>query len=521
MNFLILHAPILIIAIPLLAAFATLLISKISPKLRNIFVITVLSFVLFLVLLLAHQVYTSGMQVYVLGSNQTTVATPSGYSIPVRIMLTVDGASIFMAIITAIVSLVGAIYSLSFMKKYSGLDKYYTLLLLMSVGMFGMEFTGDMFNLFVFLEILSISSCALVAFWTHKGEPSEAAFKYMVLSCIGALFVLFATALFYGQYNALNIAMIASRMKYSLLDKIALGLLVAVFAMKCGAVPMHMWTPDAYSKAPAPITAMLVVASQASLYALFRGVFTLYNVTLNCLTVGWIIIILGVLSMFIGVTMALPQHDVKRLMAYHAISQTGYMLLGIGVGLAVLGDTNALNSYGLMAMKGGLFHIINHAMYKGLLFLTAGAIFYVTGTRDLNKMGGLAHKMPLTAIFFMIGALSIAGMPPFNGFASKIMIYESVYKFNPVLSILAMVVSILTLASFVKVFHSAFMGPQLPEYKNVKEVPKSMLIGMGILSFMIILFGVFPDIVVNTIVAPAANALVNQGSYITKILGGA
>jgi len=136
-------------------------------------------------------------------------------------------------------------------------------------------------------------------------------------------------------------------------------------------------------------------------------------------------------------------------------------------------------------------------------------------------MGGLGHNMKYTMIFFIIGALAIAGIPPFNGFASKLMIYESVFAFNPILSIIAMVVSILTLASFVKVFHSIFMGPKLPEYENVKEAPAPMLIGMAILACIVIAFGLFPQQVVDTLIVPAAHALVNQGAYISAVLGGA
>ncbi len=383
------------------------------------------------------------------------------------------------------------------------------------------EFTGDIFNFFVFLEIASIASVALIAFRSNlSGEPAEAGFKYMVVSSIAALMVLFAVGLFYGQYDVLNMATIASVMQFTQLDKIALILLVTVLAMKAGSVPMHMWTPDAYSEAPAPITMILVAASQASLYALFRVTFSLYNITLNTVVIGWIIIILGVLSMFIGVTMAIIQKDIKRLMAYHAISQTGYMLLGVGVGLAVLANPVALESFGIKAMEGGIFHIMNHAMYKGLLFLTAGALFYRTGTRDLNKMGGLAHNMSYTTVFFIIGAAAIAGIPPFNGFASKLIIYESVYQFNPLLSIIAMLVSILTLASFVKVFHSAFLGPKLEQYQKVEEVPKSMVVAMATLACIIVFFGLFPDVIVDNLVHPAVMALINQVNYTSAILGG-
>jgi len=516
------HAPALVIALPLLAAFLVPIIGRFNrSKGLGWFVSIILGLSLLMTLLMANHILSNGPLIYVFGGSEPGLTLPSGYTIPIRIIFQIDGMGIFMGIITAVVSFLGAVYSISFMEQHSGLEKYYTLLLLLTVGMFGIEFTGDIFNFFVFLEIASIASVALIAFRSNlSGEPAEAGFKYMVVSSIAALMVLFAVGLFYGQYDVLNMATIASVMQFTQLDKIALILLVTVLAMKAGSVPMHMWTPDAYSEAPAPITMILVAASQASLYALFRVTFSLYNITLNTVVIGWIIIILGVLSMFIGVTMAIIQKDIKRLMAYHAISQTGYMLLGVGVGLAVLANPVALESFGIKAMEGGIFHIMNHAMYKGLLFLTAGALFYRTGTRDLNKMGGLAHNMSYTTVFFIIGAAAIAGIPPFNGFASKLIIYESVYQFNPLLSIIAMLVSILTLASFVKVFHSAFLGPKLEQYQKVEEVPKSMVVAMATLACIIVFFGLFPDVIVDNLVHPAVMALINQVNYTSAILGG-
>lgn len=515
------HSPALVMALPLLAAFLTPVVGRFNRKILGWFISVILGLTLGITILMAIQILTNGSMIYVFGGSDAGLTLPSGYTVPIRIIFHIDGMGIFMGLITAVVSFLAAIYSLSFMQKESGLEKYYALLLLLATGMFGMEFTGDIFNFFVFLEIASISSVALIAFRsTFAGEPAEAGFKYMVVSSISALMVLFAVGLFYGQYDVLNMATIASVMQFTQLDKIALILLVTVLSMKAGSVPMHMWTPDAYSEAPAAITMVLVAASQASLYALFRVCFSLYNISLNTVTIGWIIIILGVLSMFIGVTMAIIQKDIKRLMAYHAISQTGYMLLGVGVGLAVLSNPVALNSFGIKAMEGSIFHIMNHAMYKGLLFLTAGALFYRTGTRDLNKMGGLANNMIYTTIFFIIGAAAIAGIPPFNGFASKLIIYESVFKFNPLLSIIAMLVSILTLASFVKVFHSAFLGPKLEQYKKVQEVPKSMLFAMATLACIIVIFGLFPDVIVKNLVHPAVMALINQTNYTATILGG-
>ena len=255
------------------------------------------------------------------------------------------------------------------------------------------------------------------------------------------------------------------------------------------------------------------------MYAAFRVCFTLYGGVIDYLAVGWIIVILGLLTMFVGVTMAVFQKDVMRFMSYHAISQLGYMWVGVGVGLAVLGNSALLATYGRDAMTGGIFHILNHAMYKPLLFFTGGALFHYTGTRDLTKMGGLAHKMKWTTILYIIGTLSISGIPPLNGFSSKILIYESVYQFHPILTITGIIVSILTLASFTKAFHSAFMGAELPEYKMVKEVPKSMIIGMAILAAGIVFITLFPGQIVQWILHPAADALINHGAYISSVTG--
>ena len=253
-DFLLQHSPALVVAIPLIGAFITPLVSKFNDKIRNIFVIVIAGFTCILVFLLAYDVFTNGIRTYIFGAQNLTLPV-------VRILFEVDALSAFMAIISAILALFAIIYSWTFMKENTGLDKYYTLLLLMIAGMLGMELTGDMFNFFVFIEITSIAACALIAFWTDKAKSVEAGFKYIMISSIGALFVLFSVALFYGQYNALNFAVIADAIQYTFLDKIALVLLIAALAMKAGVVPMHMWLPDAYSKAPSSVTFVLIGAT--------------------------------------------------------------------------------------------------------------------------------------------------------------------------------------------------------------------------------------------------------------------
>jgi multicomponent Na+:H+ antiporter subunit D len=519
LHFLTTHAPALIVALPLLAAFAIPLVSRAGYSARNIFNLAILGATAFLVAILAVDVYSTGIRVYTFGATLPEMALPVGYTVPVRIMFEVDGMSMFMGIVITTVALASLLYSLQFLKGQSGQPRFYSLMMLLYVGMMGLAFTGDMFNMFVFLEVASIAGTGLAAYRTRMADAVEGGFKYIVISAISALMVLFAIGILYAQYNVLSIAALAHYMEYGMLDMMALGLLAGAFVMKLAGVPLHMWAPDTYTVAPAGTTPMILAASYTSMYALYRVTFTLYGGHIDTAAIGWIVIIVGVLSMFIGVMMAVHQTDIKRMMAYHAVSQGGYMLLGVGVGLAVIADPIALASYGRDAINGGVFHIINHVFYKALLFMTAEAIFFRIGTRDTNKMGGLARNMKWTAIFYGIGALAISGIPPFNGFASKLLIYQSVLNFNPVLSAIAMFVSLVTLASFAKVFYAAFTGPEMPAYRGVREVPRAMLIGMGILAACVVFFGIFPGLIVDTIVAPATEALINQGGYISAVMG--
>ena len=520
-TFVMRHLPALLIAVPLFAAFLMPIVGGAGRAVRNAWVLLGALATSAVGLALAWKVLATGTVLYVFGAAAPHVPLPmdSG-GIPIRIVFQIDALSALMVVIASLSSLGITIYSLAAESKQSGLETFYAMLFLLVAGVLGMVSTGDLFNFFVFLEISSLAGAALVAYRVDNGVAVEAGLKYALLSTLGALAVLTAIGILIGQYNALNLATLASRMQFTTLDKLALVLLAVPLAMKCGAVPMHFWTPDSYTTAPSSVTAFLVVSSQASLYGLFRILFTLYGPLLSWATFGWFLIVLGVLSMFVGVTMAIPQKDVKRLMAYHAVSQTGYMLLGVGVGLAVLGNADALAQYGKTAMAGGLFHIINHAMYKGLLFLTAGAVFYRAGTRNLNKLGGLGHDMPWTMVCFMIGALAIAGVPPFNGFASKLLIYESVFRFSPFLSIIAMIVSILTLASFVKVFHSMFLGPRRAEFAAVREVPAPMLAGMALLAVFVVAAGLAPQPFIDRLIQPAVEALVDRAGYVAAILGG-
>ncbi|MDD2452612.1 MAG: proton-conducting transporter membrane subunit [Synergistaceae bacterium] len=514
------HLPALILIIPLFGAFIAPVCSLGGKTARNILLVAISFLTLIVAFMLWRHVLANGISYYVMGGDKFNLSLPSGMALPVRIILEVDAFSAFMALCGAIVSFAGALFSVNYMNRFTGMGRFVSLYCLLTAGMIGMMVTGDIFNFFIFIEISSIASFGLIAFWRDKPTAIEASFKYALISQVGSMFILIAAGALYGRYNMLNMAAIGSVLKMGSMEKLVLVFLVGSLAMKCGTFPMHMWLPDAYAEAPTGVTCLLVAVSQASLYGLMRVCFSIYGATMGSSFIPWMLIVFGLASMFFGVSMAVVQHEIKRLMGYHSVSQVGYMLLGLGVGLLVLDDARAMADYGFTAIKGGVFHIFNYTMYKALLFLTAGAIYYATGKKDLNEMGGLARRMPYTTFMFVIAAAAISGLPPFNGFVSKLLIYESSFAVHPFLAVVALVTSVLTLASFVKVFQTAFLGPEKSSLAKVQEVPAAMLIGMVVLTAAILGASLFPSWTLSTLVEPAARALVDQSGYIGAILGG-
>ena len=292
------------------------------------------------------------------------------------------------------------------------------------------------------------------------------------------------------------------------------------FGLKAAIIPFHAWLPDAHSSAPSPISAMLsgVLIKAVGIYVIIRLFFNMFEITEG---MAILITTLGTLSMAIGVFLAIGQWDIKRLLAYHSISQMGYVILSVGIGLILI-SRGVKYEVAILAITGGIFHLINHAAFKGLLFLNAGAIEYTTGTRNLKEMGGLAKSMPVTSATSFVASLSISGIPPFNGFFSKlIIIIAAVMAGFYLLAVLAVIVSIITLASFLKFQRYAFYNKN-DEKKNqqVKEVPFPMLFSMIILSIVCLLLSllVFPSIR-EAILTPAVDILIDPGKYSLHIIG--
>ena len=507
------HFPIYAVMVLFLGAFVTMVCGTRPSKnpnnpagLRAWIALCATGVSLLLLVLLIKPVMLGGETIaYWMGSR----GIAGGYAI--GIALEVDALSLFFALLIATAVFVSAIYSIRYMVHDDCVPQYYVLYCLLAGGVLGLVLSGDIFNMFVMVEILTFAAVALTAFRTRVYGALEAAFKYLVVGCMGSSAILPGVILLYAQYHTLNLAQLASLIPGSMNNatKLAFAFLYIGFSTKAFIVPFHPLAADAHGAAPASISVLISgVLTKSGIYGIIRLTWFLFQ-TMELGAMQFILVFIGSVSMFVCVTMALAQHDFKRLLAYHSISQIGYVLTAVGLSTA-------------LGVSAGLYHAMNHTLFKGLLFLAAGAVLHETGTTDLGKLGGLSKKMPHTTVLFLIGAFSISGVPPFNGFASKWLIYQAAYQraveTNNIgflaATVVALVTSTLTLASFVKVTQSVFFGQLPPEYENVKEVPFGMRLAMGILAVLCVLTGIFPNTVMSVLTEPASRAVASVGEYI-------
>lgn len=471
--------------------------------------------------LLANLATISLLVLAILSIGQSGVYEIGKWSIPLGINLVLDGLSSLMLLAISVVSTAAMLFSARYMEQYTAKSKYLSLFMLMVAGMNGVVLSGDIFNLFVFLEIASIASYALVGFGCEH-EELEASFKYMVMGSIGSIFVLFAVALVYGNTGSLNMAYISKAIQSSGLNAglaFALALFITGFGLKAALVPFHAWLPDAHPSAPAPISAMLsgVLIKTLGVYALARVVFNVFGISIST---GWLLIVLGILSMVAGAFLAIGQWDFKRLLAYSSISQLGYVILGIGLGGLIIARGGNL-AWASLAILGGLFHLINHAVYKSLLFLTSGSVEMSTGTRQMKQMGGLAEKLPFTRATCTVASAAIVGIPPFSGFWSKLILVIAAIQagFYWVAAIIVFV-SLCTLIMYLKVQRYVFLG-ELPEnLQQTKENKNSMLIAMVFLACLCMLMGllVIAPSLRSHILDPAVKVLTDGLEYSANII---
>jgi len=502
----------LFVAIPLMVAFLIILFGKLVKGIHRF-----LAPLTLLALLLMAVFEFTGLE----GISRTYAMggwTAEG-GFPVGIHLVLDGFSVLMLCIINLIGLVALFYSLSYMAKYTAEANYYALFCLIVAGMNGVVLSGDLFNLFVFLEVSVIASYALVAFGVGKTEL-EASFKYQVLGGLASMLILLGIGLIYWKSKTLNLADVRNVLDegYSQAFYVFVQvLLIAGFGLKAAIIPFHAWLPDAHSSAPSPISAMLsgVLIKAVGIYVLIRLFFNMFVFSHE---IALVLTSLGAISMVVGSLLAIMQWDVKRLLAYSSISQIGYVVMAFGMGILLLlkGDQEAA---AILAIGGGIYHMINHAVFKGLLFLNAGSLEYRLDTRNLKEMGGLSRAMPVTSTTSFMASMSISGIPPFNGFFSKLIIIVAAINGRfYLLATLAVVVSIITLGYFLKFQRFAFFNKAGKAVDTIKEVPFAMSSSMIFLAILCVGLSLLaiPSIS-DSVLRPAIDVLIQPELYSTTI----
>ncbi|MDZ7373428.1 MAG: proton-conducting transporter membrane subunit [candidate division KSB1 bacterium] len=450
--------------------------------------------------------FLAAVEVFVSG----TVSSRPLFTVPglgAVLIVRLDQLSALFLGIISVVCFLAILYSVRYMEipwfAELSLAGYYPPLLLFTCATMAVVGMVDMFFFFLAWEFMTLSSYTLVIFDRKRKERLRAGFKYFLIMHIATGLMFLGALVIYSfgksfTFDGLRVTLQAIVETHPATVHFALICFFLGFATKAGVLPFGDWLPDAYPAAPSPASsAFSGTMSKLGVYGLVRVFYEILPASSYSKTYGLVIALFGTLSIFVGTMTAMMQEDSKRLLSFHVIGQVGYMLLGVGVGVYFL-PTNA--NLALVAISAGLFHLLNNAIYKSSLFLNAGSIFYKTETRNLNWIGGLAKLMPVSAATAVVASLSIAGIPPFNGFASKWLIYQS-SVFGGMrmplfmgFAIIAIFVSALTLASFVKFFGASFFGKLKAPKTDVErgDVPLSMQVPQLVLSGLCVFFGLAP-----------------------------
>ncbi|RLI19358.1 NADH-quinone oxidoreductase subunit L, partial [Candidatus Bathyarchaeota archaeon] len=464
------YSPLLSWIIPLAGSFLMPILAKLNRSIRD--------WTPFL-LVAVSSIFTFSMfpDVYNGYSSDTTVWWIPYFNLTAGVL--VDSLSVFMASLVSFIGALILLYSIGYMAEEEGLTRYYFFMLLFIGAMIGLVMADNFFQLYIFWEIVGLCSYALIGFWYKKPEAVKAGMKAFIVTRVGDLCLLIGILILYFNSGSFNFLALKNQLTTGLLD-VSLVTNVALLLFggaigKSAQVPLFVWLPDAM-EGPTTVSALIHAATmvKAGVYLMARTT-TIFSFSTSYMPS---MALVGAVTAFMAATMALATFDIKRVLAYSTISQLGYMFIALGVG----------SSKGWLASQ---FHLMSHAFFKALLFLCAGAVIHTLGTRDMRKMGGLRKHMPITFATFIVGALSLSAIPPFNGFWSKDMVLESAYMqggyFGYLIFFIGVVTAALTFAYTIRMIAFVFLGEESEFIKNMdakpREAPKIMITPLLILAF--------------------------------------
>ena len=438
------------------------------------------------------------------------VSRTGNWPSPFGIILVADIFSAAMVLVTGIIGAAVVIYSLVIADRRREAFGYYPLVTFLLMGVCGAFLTGDIFNLYVWFEVMLISSFVLLALGGERAQI-EAAVKYVTLNLISSAIFLTAAGLTYGATGTLNMALLSERLpevvQPGLTSAIAMLYLVA-FGIKAAIFPLHFWLPAAYHTPPVAVSALFAgLLTKVGVYALIR-VFTLMFVEDVGFTHQLILWSAGA-TMLIGVFGAIVQQDMRRILSFHIVSQIGYMIMGLGL-------------FTRLAIAGAVFYVIHHIIVKANLFLVSGVAHRIRGSYDLRKIGGLYTYTPLLAILFMIPAMSLAGIPPLSGFFAKLaLVRAGIESEQWAMVAIALFAGLLTLYSMIKIWNEAFWKPA-PEERDPRPAPSQarirLLMGpIAALALLTLLIGAGAGPLFR-IAERAADQLLGRSVYIEAVL---
>lgn len=430
----------------------------------------------------------------------------------------IDPLSAFFIAVISIMSLVSVIYSKGYLKPY--IDKCKSInshLIFLPVLIGSMLTVVTCQNALMFLicwEIMSLSSFFLVIFENEKKEVLKAGIKYLVFMHISVIFIMIAFALMCIKSGSFDFASFRNVLQGDVhFANLIFILLFIGFGTKAGFVPFHNWLPDAHPAAPSHVSAIMSgVMIKTGIYGILR---ILCLIGTPSKSISYAVLIISVVSALYGVLYAITQHDLKRLLAYHSIENIG--IIGMGLGVGMLGLSYGHPVVAMLGFAGGILHVLNHSIFKQLLFLAAGSVYTKTHTRNIEILGGLIKSMPKSAILFLIGSVAICGLPPFNGFISEFLVYFGMFKGLSIHNFFALVMILFAIAGlalvgtmavlcFTKAFSIIFLGMPRSEAaeKVTEDCSKSMILPMGFLALLTLVIGILPQYIFAIVLQPVS-----------------